>query len=148
VSAATGADGALLSLVQSLDATFARAIDRGEHDLLREVLVPDVEYVTSGVVLQGVDAVVARFAARRAPRTTRHQAGAPHVVRRTGALLKTTSVWTCWAAHGDATPSLGALTAYSVADFEDTWTLAAGGCRLRRREIRLLFRDPVLAPSD
>ena len=104
MSAATGADGALLSLVQSLDATFARAIDRGEHDLLREVLAPDVEYVTSGVVLQGVDAVVARFAARRAPRTTRHQAGAPHVVRRTGALLKTTSVWTCWAAHGGRHP--------------------------------------------
>jgi hypothetical protein len=96
----------VLAAANALNAAFAHAVDHHRLEELRGVLAENVEYVSGDHRLRGLEAVVARFAGRIAPRTTRHVPGPALVLADNGARVRTISVWTCFAAH-TAAPSHG-----------------------------------------
>jgi SnoaL-like domain len=137
----------VLAAANALNAAFAYAVDHHRLEELRGVLAENVEYVSGDHRLRGLEAVVARFAGRIAPRTTRHVPGPALVLADNGARVRTISVWTCFAAH-TAAPSHGPVRPFSVADFNDTLEHTPGGWRIASRHIDFVFRDPDLAPRD
>lgn len=131
--------------IGDLNARFAWALDLGDPDALREVLAPDVHYVSVGREFHDVEQVIASFLARKGTRTTRHGLGNLLLEKGPDGTILGRGSWHTFASNDD--PPVG-VPLYMVADFHDVYRrLPEVGWRIAERIIRPVFRAPVLAPG-
>jgi len=129
--------------IEEMNARFAFALDHHDYDALRDLLAPDVHYVSVGREHDGVEAVIASFKARVAKRTTRHNLGNAVLTPVDGDTVTGWSTWTTWASNE---PGVTPPRIFMVADFHDRYVRTAGGWRIAERIIAPVFRDDALAP--
>lgn len=131
--------------IADLNARFAWALDLGDPDALRDVLAPDVHYVSVGREFHDVERVIASFLAREGTRTTRHGLGNLLLEEGADGAVLGRGSWHTFASNAD--PPVG-VDVYMVADFQDTYRRVDGaGWRIAERIIRPVFRRPDLAPG-
>lgn len=132
--------------IGDLNARFAWALDLHDFDALRDVLAPDVHYVSIGREFHDAESTIASFRARTGARTTRHGLG--------NLLLEPTddvdsvsgrSSWHTFASNED--PPRPGVPLFMVADFSDVYRRTAEGWRIAERIITPVFRDSTLAPA-
>lgn len=130
--------------IADLNARFAWALDLHDWAALREVLSPDVHYVSVGREFHDAEAVVESFQTRDADRTTRHGLGnlllsldAPGTVLGKGS----------WHTFASNDRERGGVPLFMVADFHDIYRRDGDGAwRIAERVITPVFRDALLAP--
>ncbi|MFD1718387.1 nuclear transport factor 2 family protein [Georgenia deserti] len=145
--------------ITDLNARFAWALDSHDFAALRELLTPDVHYVSVGREFHDADSVIASFEARTGARTTRHGLGNLLLEERPDGAVRGRSSWHTFAAHTalgtDGTDSPGSTPGavpvpevFMVADFTDSYVRDdAGDWRIAERIITPVFRNPHLAPT-
>ena len=130
--------------IAELNARFARVLDTHAFDELREVLAPDVHYVSIGREFHDVEAVVASFRARTGTRVTRHTLGNAVV---DAVDERTATGWSTWTTFAADASGVTAPRVYMVADFADRYIRGDDGVwRIAERIITPVFRDDALAP--
>lgn len=137
-------DPATRAAIADLNARFAWALDLHDWPALREMLAPDVHYVSVGREFHDVDAVVESFRARDPVRITRHGLGNLLLTpAATGDVLGRGS----WHTFASNDPDRGGVPLFMVADFHDIYRHDAHGTwRIAERVITPVFRDDLLAP--
>ncbi|HLS49195.1 MAG TPA: nuclear transport factor 2 family protein [Actinomycetaceae bacterium] len=132
--------------IQELNAAFAWALDDKNYDHLREILAPDVHYVSVGREFHDAEAVIASFQARTGTRTTRHGLGNLMVHADGADRARGRSTWFTFASNDD--PPQG-VEIYMVADFDDSYVRGDDGrWRILERIITPVFRRPELGPQS
>ena len=141
----TAPDVATRADLADLNARVAWCLDRHEYHDLRDLLTPDVHYVSVGREFHDVDAVIASFVARESGRTTRHALGNLLLERSSDDTATGRGCWHTFASNED--PPRG-VPIFMVADFDDRYRRDADGTwRIAERIITPVFRDPALGPD-
>ncbi|MFH8462429.1 nuclear transport factor 2 family protein [Streptomyces sp. NPDC017991] len=131
--------------IADLNARFSWALDLHDWGGLREVLAPDVHYVSTGREFHDAESVIASFEARSGARTTRHGLGNLLLSEGPGGTVLGRSSWHTFASN---TEPVQGVPLYMVADFHDTYAGDADGSwKLAERIILPVFRDDALAPT-
>jgi hypothetical protein len=133
------------ALIGDLNARFAWALDLHDFGALREVLAPDVHYVSADREFHDAEATIASFRARTAARTTRHGLGNLLLEPVDDDAVLGRSSWHTFASNDD--PPEPGVPVFMVADFSDVYRRTPEGWRIAERIITPVFRDPSLAPG-
>jgi ketosteroid isomerase-like protein len=135
----------LRGAIDAVQAEFAHALDHHRIDDLVGLFTPDAVYTAGGTRHVGGADIRRRFTSRTGERVSRHVYSGLRLTAVEETVVRTTSVWVCYAANGPVPPD--GVPVYMVADFDDVFARADDGRWLiAERTITPVFRNAAAAP--
>ncbi|TFL10495.1 nuclear transport factor 2 family protein [Pusillimonas noertemannii] len=136
--------------IEELNAWVAHCLDHKTYQEMADAFTEDAVYISGPRALTGPEEIVQFFEQRRqkgGPRSTRHMGdGLRLQFSDDGRKAMGRSVWISYACNAEA--PVDTLSAFMVADFEDSYVLQDDGMwRISERVIRPVFKNPEAAPA-